>query len=91
MRRLWRCCVRAAWPDVRSGDAGRSAISSPPLLTYVGIWGTKGTDPGKLDEPTCIATDALGNAYLADAGSRFVDKFDWKGTPLLSFQDEGLK
>jgi len=65
--------------------------SPPPSLTYIESWGKKGTDPGKLDEPTCLATDFLGNVYLADAGSHFVDKFDWKGTPLLSFQDEGLK
>jgi hypothetical protein len=60
-------------------------------LSYIGSWGKKGTDPGKLDEPTCLATDTIGNAYLADAGSHFVDKFDWKGDPLLSFQDEALK
>jgi streptogramin lyase len=63
----------------------------PPALRYIGSWGQKGTDPGKLDQPTCLATDAIGNVFLADAGSQFIDKFDWKGTPLLSFQDEEMK
>jgi hypothetical protein len=62
-----------------------------PALSYIGSWGRKGTEPGKLDQPTCIATDNIGNAFLADAGSQFVDKFDWKGAPLLSFQDDGMK
>jgi tripartite motif-containing protein 71 len=62
-----------------------------PALSYVGQWGTKGDGPGQLDQPTCIATDAVGKAYVADAGSHFVHKFDTDGTPLLSFQENGLK
>ena len=64
---------------------------APPSLHYIGSWGKKGTDPGQLDQPTCLAADAIGNAYLADAGTQFIDKFDYKGSPLLSFQDENLK
>ncbi len=40
-----------------------------------------------MDKPACIATDILGDAYIADAGSQFVHKFDPQGTPLLSFQE----
>jgi hypothetical protein len=63
----------------------------PPLLSYAGAWGVRGDAAGQLDQPTCIATDAIGNVYIADAGSHFVDKFDAQGGPLLSFQDKGLK
>jgi DNA-binding beta-propeller fold protein YncE len=63
----------------------------PPALTYIGSWGSRGSTPGKLNQPTCLATDTIGNAYLADAGSQFVEKFDFKGTPLLYFQDEAMK
>jgi streptogramin lyase len=63
----------------------------PPALSYIGEWGTKGDGPGQLDEPTCIAADAVGKAYVADAGSHFVHKFDTDGTPLLSFQENALK
>jgi len=61
------------------------------LLQYIDSWGMKGSEPGHLDEPTSIATDALGNVFIADAGSRFIDKFDEQGTPLLAFQDDWIK
>jgi len=63
----------------------------PFSITYIASWGTKGTDPGQLEQPTDIATDTLGNIYLADAGSLYVDKFTWEGRPLLSFGEPGLK
>lgn len=73
-------------------QADTRAQSQPPaLLTYIGAWGARGDAAGQLDQPACIATDAIGNVYIADAGSHFVDKFDAQGGPLLSFQDEGLK
>src|ERR1700677_448865 len=72
-------------------QVAQAAAVAPLSLTYIGSWGSKGSEPGKLDDPTCIATDSLGNAYLADAGSQFIDKFDWKGSPLISFQDQAMK
>jgi len=64
---------------------------APMSVSYIGSWGVKGDGPGQLDQPTCIATDTVGNAYLADAGSHFVEKFDAQGTPLLAFQEESVK
>src|SRR6266849_1340350 len=61
----------------------------PPPLEYLGEWGAPGTEPGKLLEPVGIATDDVGNVYIADRGSRFVTKFDSGGHPLLSFQISG--
>jgi hypothetical protein len=60
-------------------------------ISYLGAWGTRGSDPGQLQQPTDIATDVLGNVYLADAGNGYIDKFDWEGHPLLSFGQPGLK
>ena len=51
----------------------------------------KGSEPGHLDQATSIATDALGDIFIADAGSHFIHKFDPQGTPLLSFQDDWIK
>jgi len=64
---------------------------APLSVSYISAWGMKGDGPGQLDEPTCIATDVLGNIFLADAGSRFIHKFNWEGRPLLSFQEPVLK
>ncbi|HEY6467103.1 MAG TPA: hypothetical protein VIY69_13980 [Candidatus Acidoferrales bacterium] len=66
-------------------------LAAPPPLQYMGDWGIKGTGPGQLDQPTSIATDMRGNVYIADPGSQFIDKFQPGGTPLLSFQQPGLK
>jgi hypothetical protein len=60
-------------------------------LTYLGQWGAKGSGPGQLDNPTCIATDSLGDIYLADDGSHFVHKFGPAGMPHLSFRDPLLE
>jgi len=70
------------------GCSGRAthAAAAPVPLQFVGAWGTKGTGPGQLDDPTSIATDVRGNVYVADPGSEFIDKFQPSGTPLLAFQ-----
>ncbi|HEY6442716.1 MAG TPA: NHL repeat-containing protein [Candidatus Acidoferrales bacterium] len=60
-------------------------------ISYVGSWGMRGDEPGQLDQPVSIAIDRVGDVYIPDAGSYFVHKFDWRGTPLLSFQDPLLK
>jgi len=72
------------------GNMRAQSEPSPPLV-YIGNFGARGDGPGQLDEPACIATDTVGNAYIADAGSQFINKFDPGGTPLLSYQDEKLK
>jgi hypothetical protein len=64
---------------------------SPSPLEFVSQWGVKGDGPGQLDDPQGMAIDSLGNVYIADAGSGFVDKFASNGTPLLSFQENSLK
>ena len=58
-----------------------------PAISYINGWGMRGNGPGQLDQPVSIAIDRVGDVYIPDAGSYFVHKFDWRGTPLLSFQD----
>jgi hypothetical protein len=65
--------------------------SSPASIQFVDAWGMKGDGPGQLDEPSSLAADALGDVFLADAGSHFVHKFHPQGTPLLSFQDDWIR
>jgi hypothetical protein len=69
-------------------ESGKPAAAP---LEYLGAWGVKGDGPGQLQDPVSIATDTLGNIYIADAGSLFVHKFSPQGTPLLSFQEVPLK
>lgn len=67
----------------------QNAAQSP--LQFVSVWGTKGDDPGQLDDPQSIAVDTVGNVYIANAGSAFIEKFSANGTPLLAFQENRLK
>lgn len=62
-----------------------------PPLEYLGEWGTRGDGPGQLSWPSGIAVDAIGNVYVVEGFNRFVHKFTFKGEPLLSFQDDGIK
>jgi len=86
---LLACSLTSCSRSATSAEA--SAPPPPPSISYVGSWGAHGDGPGQLDEPASIATDGVGKAYIADAGSRFIHKFDTDGTPLLSFQDDSLK
>jgi hypothetical protein len=71
-------------------NSGALAASAAPSLQYIGQWGVKGSDPGQLNEPSGIATDSLGDVFLADFGSAFISKFAFEGKPLLSFQEDGM-
>jgi hypothetical protein len=72
-------------------DDSNAQPQAPPSISYIASWGVRGGGPGQLDRPTCIATDGVGNVYVADAGSHYVEKFDPQGTPLLAFQEDVLK
>lgn len=63
----------------------------PPLFEYLGEWGVKGDGPGKLNHPTGLAVDDVGNVYITDVGTGFIHKFEVDGHPLLSFQDDAVK
>jgi glucose/arabinose dehydrogenase len=84
--------VLAVWLAGCSQNETHAESQAPgPILSFIAAWGVKGDGPGQLNQPACIATDTIGNVYLADAGSHFVSKFSAEGGPLLSFQDEGMK
>jgi len=63
----------------------------PPPFEFVGAWGEKGDDAGKLDAPVSFAADSIGDIYFADPPSNFVHKFEAAGTPLLSFEDTRVR
>ena len=67
-------------------DLARQAAPRP-RIEFLGEWGVRGNGPANLDLPVALASDTLGNAYIADAGSGFVHKFTASGHPLLAFDD----
>lgn len=67
------------------------AQSPAAPFQFLGQWGVQGAEPGQLSDPDGVATDRHGNVFFADPGSDYVDKFDPRGTPLLCFQQDGLK
>jgi hypothetical protein len=46
---------------------------------WVMQWGDRGTEPGKLNTPHSIASDAQGNIYVADRGNRRIQVFNGTG------------
>jgi hypothetical protein len=60
---------------------------APPVIEFLGAWGTKGDGPGTLNDPRSIATDDFAAVYIADVGKpdHFVNKFTRGGHPLQSF------
>ena len=75
----------------QTSTEAKSSLPPVPVLEFVAQFGVRGGGPGQLSEPVSIATDLLSNVYIADAGSQFIHKFDWQGTPLLSFTEDALK
>lgn len=73
-----------------SQTSTRAQTPPNPPLEYLSAWGVKGNGPGQLDDPQSIATDAVGNVFIADAGGGFIQKFGPDGTPLLAFQEYGM-
>lgn len=74
-------------PSVALAD---KPVVSAPSVQYIGEWGVRGDGPGQLKDPSGIATNSLGDIFIADAGSAFITKFAPSGKPLLSFQEDGL-
>lgn len=62
-----------------------------PSIQYLDSWGVKGDDPGQLLDPAGIAVDTMGDVFVTNLGNGYVNKFERAGTPLLSFQEDGLK
>ena len=68
-----------------------AALPQVPPVEFVGEWGVHGDAPGQLDDPVGPAIDVDHRVYFADRAARFVQKFDLRGTPLLSFQNAAAR
>jgi hypothetical protein len=63
-----------------------AAAVKPAPIEFVQEWGTRGTEPGQLEDPVSVAIDPIGRIYFADRGTGFVEKFETSGIPLLTFE-----
>jgi tripartite motif-containing protein 71 len=53
--------------------------------TNLGVFGSVGSGPGQLNQPTRIAADAAGNLYVAEFNGGRVQEFTPAGQPLATF------
>jgi DNA-binding beta-propeller fold protein YncE len=75
----------------RAATEAQARLAPAASLSYIGAWGVKGDGPGQMSDPVDIATDSVGDAYIVDGDSHFIEKFDHRGTPLLAFEEDNLK
>ena len=85
---LWASVLAICGCDVTQSRqlAAEKPVAAP--VQYLGAWGNAGGDPGQLGSPRSIATDDLGNVYIADAGAPtpYIHKFTHDGHPLYTFE-----
>jgi len=55
-------------------------------IEFVKEWGVRGSEPGQLEDPIGPAMDSIGRVYFVDRATRFVQKFEATGMPLLCFE-----
>ena len=57
--------------------------------SFVGTWGSHGSNVGEFDGPRGLASDGAGNVYVADSGNNRVQRFDANGAALGAFGSAG--
>jgi DNA-binding beta-propeller fold protein YncE len=65
------------------------ASTAPTTPTFVQSWGNSGNAPGQFSNPAGVATDALGNVYVADQNNNRIQKFDRLGNVILQWGTTG--
>jgi sugar lactone lactonase YvrE len=65
----------------------RTFTTPPPSFAFA--FGSQGSGEAQFSSPAGVATDAEGNAYVADAGNHRIVKFDSRGGFVSTFGKEG--
>src|SRR5882762_1405082 len=65
------------------------ASTAPTTPAFVLAWGNNGSAPAQFSSPDGVATDALGNVYVADTGNHRVQKFDRLGNFITQWGSTG--
>ena len=82
-----RCPVLLLGLAVHGVFAVLASAEEPPR--YVGRWGLQGSDPGLLEYPQGIGTDAAGVLYVADTRNHRIQKFSADGRFLAGWGEFG--
>src|SRR5580765_4689978 len=69
--------------------AASLASTGPTTPTFARTWGSNGSAPGQFSFPVGVATDALGNVYVADRANQRIQKFDRLGNFIAQWGTSG--
>jgi len=70
-------------------DTGNKRVQKfSPEGKFLGQWGGKGIELGKMDEPVGIAINSMGQIYIADTWNQRVQKFNSQFLPLAQWSVE---
>ncbi len=64
------------------------AVSGSDIYSYVGQWGSEGSEDGQFKSPDIIAVDSTGNVYVHD-GSNRIQKFTSDGVFITKWEGQG--
>lgn len=64
------------------------AVSGSDIYSYVGQWGSEGSEDGQFKSPNIIAVDSTGNVYVHD-GSNRIQKFTSDGVFITKWEGQG--
>src|SRR5262245_22980818 len=70
-------------------STGAVASPGPTTPTFVLAWGKFGSAPDQFQFPSGVATDALGNVYVAQQNGNRIQKFDRLGNFILTWGSSG--
>jgi len=70
---------------------GQRTSEGPPPATFLSSTGTTGTGGGQFYQPSGVAIDSKGNAWVLDWGNQRVEKFNSAGEYQFSFGSNGTK
>jgi streptogramin lyase len=68
-----------------------ASVVKPPPIEFVQEWGVRGPEPGQFENPVGPAMDPVGRVYFADRATRFIQKFEARGIPLLCFENPAAR
>jgi len=75
--------------EVNPPPAPRPYTMQPSLEKPVAVWGGRGKELGKFEEPRGLTVDASGYVYVVDSKNNRVQKLSPEGKALLSWGKEG--